>query len=534
MQSNVGLGGKTVVTGLVWSVLTEPVSGRNKEIKKACEDSGLSFGVVIDSPESSAIGLCPKKADYPSAAALFAAASAKKSQDKDFASEVNSWIIIEKVTSSEKSDQYWLCAVTDGVPVLETDIVDDLTVISAKLAEILDFLEQVEIFSPNEEIQEYVGSVMPATNKGFIELTSDISLPKNGHPQKLKGVQQVVWYGVAAAAALVVGGVGYSFYSDYQVEQAALAKSAKMKLAKAQQDALNKAQQDEEYKQSLARVEKMAVDKMATALKWNPKLMTVAWASLLETLPLNHGGWSVQTVACDASSCVVNLERDLKLGTNESLLEIQPQAIIVGNKAVYSIAMPGDIVNPVSAAEGEVLIKNLQRWEDFSGHTISQLQTMILSSIDATVGNPKDETFMPPPLPEMALDPKEAAAAATQNPNIKPATNPRRLGFASGVATIKGLGVWKIKELSDLLEDPGFSLRKLSVNFGGNLASEAAWGIDGEYYVKAPNPIELTLDSPNAITPNMETLGKVPAGVGPQPPQNEPLKAMPTRPTGGR
>lgn len=506
-----------VAAGLAWSVISKSGVARKKDIKKACAESGLSFGIVVDGIEDSALGLCPKKVDHPSAAAMLAAANVKALKDRAFGdSDSNSsWIVIEKITSGERAGSYWLCAIADGLPVPGTDVVEDLAVISAKLAELIDILDNVDLYSPDREIQEYVEGVTTAMNKGFAELTAEVSLPKGGRPQKIVGVPDTVYMGVAALAVLLIGGVGATWYVDYQATEEKAKKAASARLAKKRIAEQSAAEQSADYRKRVAEAERKAMEKLAGALRVKPGSMALAWGQALDTLPSNHGGWEVVSADCVETSCKIALKRLEKLGTNEALLEIVPAAMISNNDATYQLE-----IAPLES-QG-VQLSDLGTFANFEREPKTQLQMMTWSGIEAKPGAVKEITFTPPP-PPVAKGEKDDKKSAMDKSGKPRGAAPKSLGYASGLLTVGGSHVWQIAKLEELLDAKEISFETLKVEFNGGAGGGGAWRITGRYYVKS---------GANAATPMGPggpalMPGQIPPGVGAQPPQNQPMSAMP-------
>lgn len=517
MQLNVGLGGKKVAVGLAWSVIAKSSAIKKREIKKACDESGLSFGIVVEGPEVAALGLCPKKVDHPSAAALLAAANTKALKNQAFAQSNGSWIMIEKITSGERQGSYWLCAVTDGVPVPGTDIVEDLTVISAKLAELIDILEEVDLYTPDQEIQEYVDGVVASINKGFAELTSDVSLPKGGKPQKVTGVPDTVYMGIAAAVVLLMAGLGYMWYADHQATEAKARRLASARLAQQKIAEQTAAEQNADYQRRIAEAERAALNKIEASLRLRPAILAKAWAETLDSLPLNHGGWEVTNAKCDAKACLISLKRAEMFGTNALLLERVPSAQINKEDASYSINLP-------VYEQPLVSLGALSDWSSFSRVTVSQLQAMKWSDLDGKVGVPVEVTFMPPPTPSMG----PAKPADPSQPQVVP----KRVGFAGGAVTIDSSRMWPLKEIGEILSSNEIGFEGLDVKFNGGVAKDASWTITGRYFVKSSGAPAGSTGVPLPDLPSLPN-GQLPPG-GAQPPQNQPLSAMPAGGAPGR
>lgn len=476
MQSIVSIGGKSVLVGLNWSVLGSPAV-RKKEIKKVCSETGCKFGLVISGSDVGAIGVTPKKLDVPSAAAMLAIANQSASKNKKFGESGVSWIMVEKVQSEDRRDLYWLCAITDGVPVPGTDVVEELTVISAKLAELIEILEDVEIFSPDTEVQEYVATGnFTAHPQSLVEVVGSISSSKSVKIQKLDGLPEYMTAVVIVVVLLAGAGVGWSFYSEYKAKEV-----AKMKLlakkAFDERSAKEAAEKNSEaYKKSVLAAKEAVLKKMMTDLSYNPAAIVDSWYKTLEGLPLNHGGWDLTSATCDLESCLITLDRNKLLGTNATLLEHIPDAEIVqADKATYKLNL---VLNTNSMRNVDLNI--LREYKAFQISGFTTFQELKALGTDANFAAVKELTYQPPPLPSV-------------KPGDKPTiVKPETLGFAKGALGIGRQGLWALAGLPEVLHLPEMALEKLEVQFPKNLSGESSWRLSGSYYVSSKQGLPST------------------------------------------
>lgn len=527
MQTNVGLTGKTLVVGLNWSVIAKSGPGRKKDIRKAFVDSGFTFGVVADGPNEAAIGLCAKKAEFPSAAALLAAANSLALKKRGFGDTQSSsnWILVERLKSGDKAGQYWMCAISEGVPVPGTDIIEDLTVTSAKLAELVEILENVEIFSIEPEILEYVAGASPSFEKSFADLTADVTPNKASRPQKIVGVPD--WfYAMFGGVALVIGlGLGYSWYSENTAQELKLQQSAQKKVQAskdAQEDSLRK---DQSYRRADEVARNTELEKVSNALSRAPADIVKEWSTVVNGLALNQGGWIVEKVMCDLSNCLVSVVRDVNLGTNASLREVVPTAEFTEDGAA-SYSLPVRLPAP-----RPVLLGSLSSWSDFALRVGTTLQQLKMSGlVDSSLGPRKELTYRPPSL---SVAPAGALASAqgvvstvTGTPGVAPIQQPPKpLGVLTGQFTIKGTSLWELRDVSDDLGGAEFSVDSLQVDFGKTFGVDAAWTLRGVYFLKsAVGAAVSAAASAGSFTPSSQRqTGLLPQGAGPMPPNNQPL-----------
>lgn len=519
MQTNVGMSGKTVVVGLNWSVITKSGPGRKKDIRKACVDSGLTLGAMVEGRELAAIGLCAKKAEFPSGAAMVAAANSLVLKERDFGDTKTgaNWILVEKVKSGERSDMYWMCAVSDGVPIPGSDIIEDLTVTSAKLAEFIEILENVEIFSTDEEILSYVGDARPSIVKGFAELTEKVSLSKSMRPQKIVGIPDLVYIVIFIVAGLVVAGVALTWYTEQQAQEAKLRQANTIKAQNARNEQEEILRRTREYQQADALARNAELLKVTAALSKKPSDVFSAWSQAINSLPLNHGGWNMESLSCNLASCTVVLARNENVGTFGSLRSIIPSVEFTeAGGASYTLPLQ-------MGRDRVVALTSLKNWQDFAFKEGIALQQMKMSGmVSAALGQRQELTYRPPQLPTsgnangVAVTQTVVAGAVTGTaPNQQQA---KPLGLASGVITITGTSLWQLDHVGEYLMSNEFAMTGLNVVFGKSLSMDAGWTANGNYYLLSANAAKPTV----AVQPS-KPAGIIAPGVGPTPPVNQPL-----------
>jgi hypothetical protein len=537
MQTNVGLAGKTLVVGLNWSVIPKSGTGRKKEIRKACVDSGYTFGVAVEGADVAAIGLCAKKAEFPSGAAMLAAANTLAIKKRDFGDTQSSanWVLVERLKGGDKTGLYWMCAISEGVPVPGTDIIEDLAVTSARLAELVEILENVEIFSIEPEILEYVAGASPSFEKSFAELTVDVTSGKATRPQKIVGVPDWFYASLVGVAVIVGLGLGYSWYSENQAQEMKRQQSEQKKSMQAkasQEEALRK---DQNYRRSDEAARKQELDKVVTSLSRAAAPLVKEWSRVVNGLALNQGGWIVERVSCDTVACLVSLSRDVNLGTNASLREVVPSAEFTeAGTASYSLP----ITLPPARA---VSLDELSSWSDFALRVGTNLQQLKMSGlVDPSLGLRKELTYRPPAVVTPSntgvagavTAAQGAVAVATSNPAQQPP--PKPLGLLSGPYTIKGSSLWELSDVGEYFTGTEFSVDALTVDFGKTFGVDPTWEIKGAYYLKSAGGVPMNAVGVSGgpafgaiMSPSLAKNGMMPMGAGPMPPNNQPLPVAP-------
>lgn len=523
MQTNIGLGGKTVIAGLNWSVIAKAGPGRKKSVKKACEDSGLALGVLVEGEANAAVGLCSKKSEFPSGAAMLAAAHSAFIKERAFGDTQTgvNWILVEKIQGGDKAGMYWLCAIQEGLPIPGGDLIEELTVTTAKLAELVELLENVEIFSIEPEILEYVAGASPSDNKGFVELTTSVVSSKSLRPQKLIGVPDWIYWGIVGIVVLVLLIMGFSYYTEQQAAEEKQRKAATLK----QQSILSEQQEiqrrSREYQDEDKRARNAEMQRIAIALSISPKAILRAWSQAVNALPINHGGWDMESVSCSLSSCVITLVRDEAVGTAASLMRIVPQVqFSEAGGASYSVPV-------IVEGRRDVALGSLANWSSFALTVGTSLQQMKMSGIvEASLGSRRDITYVPPAISAGpaggVTSAKNALNSAVGNPTEGTAAPqpPKALGYLTGTVQLRGSSLWQIDHVGDYVNSNEFTISTLKVDIGRTLSSDSAWNVQGAYYLQSEGGVPRSGNGP-------QDSGRLPPGFGPTPPENQRLPVAP-------
>jgi hypothetical protein len=467
------------------------------------------------------IGLCAKKVEYPSGAAMLAAANALAMKERAFGDTNTSanWILVEKIKGGDRSGMYWMCAISDGVPVPGTDIVEDLTVTSAKLAELVEILENVEIFSIEQEILDYVAGASPSFEKGFADLTANVVTAKSLRPQKIVGIPDWAYLLVAGTCFLVVAGFGYNVWSEKQAqeERRRIEDAKKEKLEKSLVEA--EILKNKQYQEQDRAVKDAELNKIIQQLSKSPEQVMKAWAVTVNSMPLNHGGWNVGSMTCDLVSCTVSLTRDESVGTNASLRQIVPTAEFdETGSASYVIAIKS------APASRQVALNSLSTWSDFALTVGSSLQELKMSGlVEAKLGPRKEMMYRPPALPST---PQAGVAMGVINSVVNGPVQasqqavPKPLGILSGNFSMSGSSYWQMDFSSEYLKSNEFSVDSLRIDFPRNMSADSLWSINGTYFLRSG--LAGVVGGAGQQVASVQS-GKLNNGVGPMPPQNQVL-----------
>jgi len=535
MQSEINLGGKRVLAGLQWHVVSKDKGQRSKDTRLAkdqAKKSNLQYSLVYEGEKLAALGFGSGPSTATAAAALLAEANARFLKQQDFGNTAvkKNWIVVEKIHNGEGAGLYWLGAVLDGVPAPLGDTVDDFNVISAKIADLMDLMESPEIFSTDPDLQEYVADVAPATPKSFSELVEGTTL-KAGRLRKTGGIPKPVIYGGIGVLAILALYGGVTAWSNYHAEQVRIEKirvQQEEQARLAQQSATQSAEQAREMtKKAIETAMAKVVDALANGA---PAPRVSAWISTVESVALEHGNWAITGMACDAANCTVTLAREA-FGTNDSLLTAQPDAKLDGDAATFVIPMfktqeEADAKNPptpVSASDAAAASSaSAALGASAAAAPVSASAPASAPVAASAMAAPVGLVPTPAAAPAVPLGvllgtreqfirgigsdlqmirnigvsyevladtpityrPVAANPQAAQKPGAPNTTElaPVHLGISQGSFTMRGMGLWMLSGAEQVLARPGLTIE--SVQFGApSAAGDSAWTIAGSYYL---------------------------------------------------
>jgi hypothetical protein len=541
MQSEINLGGKRVLAGLQWHVLSKEKAARAREMRQAkdqAKKANLQYAVTYEGERLAAIGFGSKASTAVSASALLAEANARFLKQQSFgdSSVKRNWIVVERVQTGEGSGLYWLGAVVDGVPAPLGDVVDDFSVISAKIADLVDMMEAPEIFSTDPELQDYVADVAPATPKGFADLIDGVVL-KTGRVRKTGGIpRQVVLAGVGVLAILALYGAG-SLIADYRAEQHRIAQE-KARKEKAEEQARKASEESQQQAVELTKKAiSQAMDTVIGSLSARPASRVSYWVATVSSIPVEHGDWAITGIQCDAQSCAVALARQ-PYGTNDSLLRAVPDAKMNGDTATFTVPLihsqeDDDKLNPATPAPASAAsASQAASAPQASGALAASSAALALPASGVVVGASAPAAASAPtgPAPEASLFDASAQAPAlalgTRDqflrgfasdlqmlrnvgvgydvsadspitykpvaPNPKGAAQPGQanttelapvpLGVSQGQFTLKGTGLWMLAGLERVLNRPGLTVEQLQL---GSISEghDQSWTLTGRYFL---------------------------------------------------
>lgn len=470
----------SVVIGLEWELL-EGASERRAQRDILKKNPGVKAGVLVRSADIAVIGLMApgqKKPSVPSGAALLALANQDaqaRVTGQSSSIEDNQWIVIERLGE----DEFWVVDIKDGVPLPGADFVGSYDKVRTYLDDMLEGAG-FKVFTSDPAIQELVDQKAMVVPSGAAEIIAELEKPARGNLKTVSGVDPVIILVIVGFLAIVGGFFAWDYFKKMSQQRAAQQQAA----ARASEDARRLAAEKAGYVESIEKAVLEALDQGVNTVNASlqtpsPGQVVDAWLGMVEALPMDHSGWTLERADCALETpekplCTVNLKRSAE-GINRILLEDFPEAIISGDTATYVVRGP-DLKprtsdwHQVSSAHGMLV------------GLVSDLQFVRTVGLSYNQSESKDITqavAMPTP-PATVFKPGD-----TQQ-NTPP--GPVNTGMAKGQLGLSGAGLWQVRGLAPLFERGSISALTLTVTLGG--AGTHAWQLQTDYFVRSlPSPV---------------------------------------------
>jgi len=430
----VTIGVRKVAVGLTWRALPG-LSSQSKEIAQYASELGMRHGVVVESDDSTLVGLSPLTEKLPSGAAWVAAGS-----------KGESIVLLEPVGDSH----CWVCAVRNGCPQPEFDIVLPIDEVPGAL----DRLAGISAFKV--ATRHFDGADLDIDFEGIIE------------GKKANQVRQLI--GIPKSVKLAIGGVigvtvlGAVWY-NYSEEQAKL--QAQADLAAFENQNAQAAKQSAEAQRQMAI--KAIEDTVRAVVTSAPSAQdsVSSWLDVIGPLPMIAASWKIKNIDCALTSCNVLWTRH-KTGTTEGFMALaKANGWKITNYGINDLSITLPVTIPARngdphAVPSESVTKPA---------LLTSMQTLALIGIDGVI---KDATE-----PAAAIQP--APANSTQAPNGAPVTSPA--GFTSpwriGDLSLTGKRFFEIRGIPEYLNRDHISIGSLKFNGDTNV-----WTMEGKYAVK--------------------------------------------------
>lgn len=482
------LGNKKITIGIEWFALNTSDTSIKKAIKSFLDDNKeIKKGIVIRGDDEVMLGAIPtdEKILAPSGAAWLTAANKKQNarlEKEGNESGLSNWIVVQDIDPND--DKYWVVVIEKGIPTADSDIVCSYTELLTIVKSITDYDrgDSFILYSDSQSICDYFGetNAIDVEKKTFDELVKGV--PARYKPRQLAGINPLAIYGILGF--IVLCGAGY-FYNDWATEKEMLEMQnrASQQQQQTQQEKLKaQAEYETQKKQVVEQTVKEAKEELNQLISNGVSKKTIdAWSDILDKVPMAHDGWKLVSVECsltiDTPSCTVNLDRG-DLGINRTLMQDFPDVNINGDKANY--VLTGDKLSFTKRN-----FADLPDVKYFKMEAQSKMQEVkfgdVKHAFDASNEITRDIALPQPPV------------GVTQDTNIEPI----RMGVSTGLLHVEGTGLWQLRGLADVMNDPTLNVKTLNVTFGGDDIKTTSWKLESSYYLKVANDITVPTIPPS-------------------------------------
>lgn len=487
-MKTIKLNNKNIVIGLEWDLLDPGIRSETSAVRAILKrNPGVKMGVLVRSADLATIGMVPAKQKKPaglSGAALLALANQEeqgKATGQSSSIEDNQWIVVERL----QDDEFWVVDIKDGVPLPGCDFVGGMERVRVYLDEMIENTS-FKIFTTDPDISALVSHRAIVVPKGAPELIEEVEKSSRANIKVWSGVDPRILIAIGVFVFLGAGLFGWQFLSKLQQEKNA-------QLAAAQRASANAAQLAQDKKDYVQGVQQAVLSALDTGVAGvdaalssaSPRDVVASWIDMVEGLPLNHSGWSTETVSCSMETlekpvCTVSIKRT-PIGINRILLQDYPDAQIVGDEATYLL-------------RGQDMVLRKPDWNEldsaqaFMMGLMSDLQFLRFGGINYTQTESKDivqAIVLPTPPASLAATVNNAVG---NNPAASaPRAAPINTGVAKGQLGFAGEDLWSLRGLLQTLDRSGLSVLSLSVKVSGG---KHPWQLQTDYYIRSlPAPV---------------------------------------------
>ncbi len=473
-MQKIELSKKNITVGIEWSALVIDTSVRRAIKTHLEENPDIKQGIIIKGEEETMIGAIPadEKMVAPSGAALLTAANKKQNArllKEDSAFSTTNWVVVQSVPGMD--DQYWVVVIERGIPTADSDMIGSYSEVLRTIKDVSDsqeagsFILYCDVPEICEEIKQ--SDAIEVELRDFGSLVKGV--PVRYKPRQLKGMDPKILYVVFGVLVL---GVGAYLYNDWSSEQEMLEvqnRAHQQQQQTEQQKLKAQAEYEAQKKQVVEQSIKEAKDGLNTLIsKGMPKATLNAWSDIIDKVPMAHDGWKLVSVECvineSIPSCVVNLDRG-EIGINRTLMQDFPDVNITGDKANY-------VLTGNSLSFPKRNFENLPNVRYFKMEAQTKLQEVKFADVkhafEASNEITKDIVLPQPPV------------GVTQDTNIEPI----RMGVSTGPFHVEGTGLWQLRGLASVMDDPTMGLKSLSITFNADDLKITAWKLEADYFVK--------------------------------------------------
>lgn len=453
-MKTIKIGSHTILVGLDW--MASQASTTKEAIEEALlQEPNKKYGLVLEGTDSFSIGMTDS-----SEKAIVGAAWLADSQKND-----GDFVLIEKIEENE----YWLCAIKNGIPFYGSDILGNLSSIEE---EAKTFLQSggFRLITMDEHLSSMLSPY--ATSYSASGFEQSIKGKGNFKVKSLKLDKKIMIVSSVIFGTLMAGFLGFSYYDDMSQKELAEINANALKIKQDAEQLKNSQALKDEFNANKERLTKEALNKIQEEYNKKSNSISAIYSNFFNGLSLNMNGWKYKTGLCELSDCTITLQP--KDGaSNKGLIALIPKAQIVENGAILTehVEVP---LNPVS-------ISQLKTKDAFLIEELSILQEV--KGLFTISTKPLEEIFVEVPVPQGGMANADATVA---QPSVAQKTVEKvSIGYMKGTFRIEGKSLWALKDVGERIVGDSFIIQKVSVGFDNFSINN--WGIDGVYYTKT-NP----------------------------------------------
>lgn len=427
MQTIVHIGNKSFAVGLDWQVLRTDASER-AEAAEIAKEFDTHHGIIFTSRTGTLVGIYTGKIEKKLiCGAAYLAQTAGASEDIVF---------IEPIDNSSS----WLCAIRNGAPLQNFDLVVPNEDVDGLLAELS--VKPIRIYGPQSlvEVAEEV------------ELLSweDGEFPEFPYIEQIRGIPKPLLITGIIGTFVVVSLLGYWAYESHQEQISS--ELMRINIQRADKERLEQVRQ-KELEEVTAKLNEELFNSVTKVQDYGQVVSN--WLSVIEEVPMSIAAWKLATVHCEYKFCEAVYSRQ-KISTIDDFVAAEkPRGFLMdGNQ------MEKATIKTVFALQPRSLDATSLPNKDFVEHFVSRFQQMELAGLNFQITKAEQKKKMS--TPQNGVPPFEVKS-----------------DWMLGTYTLNGTRIFEIRDSAAYLDFTNMSAAKLDIDFSSN-----KWSIGGSYAIR--------------------------------------------------
>ncbi len=448
--------GHPLAVGLTWRPL-QGLASESREIAALAKAAGSRTGVVLRFGDMVLAGLAPKRVRGKHVAGAAWLALACRSH------ELDNIVYVESLSDAES----WLCAIRNGAPVPDYDVVCPRHQIAALLGDLSQY-QAMRVLSSDAMLPD-------SETVSFAALIDGIKPPLMGQVSGLRPAY--VLLAVVVAAALL-GGFAWQIHDERTRTQQGWSAQAGESERQAHEE---RGRTEQREREARTEIENRVLSTPSA------QAMVDAWFVTLEAIPESMMGWRRGDIRCTRTECTVAWKRE-RVGTVDSFVAGAAER----NWTVTArSANDAQVVFPVSAPARTGSAEEIPAHADFSARFTTQFQRMELAGLTFSLREPDANKKSDAPAagaPPHRRGPGTSEPSGPRGPHGTGAAlgppgsrgaQPDASPWRTGTFDLNGKLLFELRDSADYLEKfTNVSLQSL------RLELHKSWTVGGTYAVK--------------------------------------------------